>query len=279
MNTDYEKRMLRVIDYIFENADGDLSLDRLADVAAMSRFHWHRVFHAVTGETCAQAVRRIRLQRAACWLVQKDWPVAKVAKKAGYPNVQSFSRVFQTGFGMTPGAFRKQGKADLPLMQSTKGKRKVFTVEIRNTEDRRIVGMAHTGAYMEIGKAFEKVSAIATSRGLWPDVKSMMGLYYDDPNAVAEADLRSFAALEVSPDMALPDGLEEMSVTKGDVAVLVFKGSYSGLKTAYNYLYGEWLPNSGREMRDEPSYEVYLNSPIDTAPEELLTQICVPLKG
>jgi AraC family transcriptional regulator len=79
--------------------------------------------------------------------------------------------------------------------------------------------------------------------------------------------------------MTLPDGLEEMSVTKGDVAVLVFKGSYSGLKTAYNYLYGEWLPNSGREMRDEPSYEVYLNSPIDTAPEELLTQICVPLKG
>ena len=151
----------------------------------------------------------------------------------------------------------------------------MFTVEVRKAEARRIVGLAHKGAYPEIGQAFEKVSAIATSRGLWPNVKSMLGLYYDDP--VAEADLRSFAALEVSADMALPDGLEEMNVAKGDVAVLLFTGPYSGLKAAYDYLYGDWLPNSGREIRDAPSYEVYLNSPMDTAPEDLLTEICVPL--
>ena len=277
MSGDYEKRILRVINYIFENTDGDLSLDALADVAAMSRFHWHRVFHGITGETCAQAVRRIRLHRAACWLTQSDWPIAKVARKSGYPNVQSFSRVFQTSYGRGPGAFRKFGKPDLSPIKSLKENYKMFSVEIRKADARRIVGLAHKGAYLEIGQAFEKVSAIATSRGLWPNVKSMLGLYYDDPSAVAEADLRSFAALEVSADMALPDGLEEMNVAKGDVAVLLFTGPYSGLKAAYDYLYGDWLPNSGREMRDAPSYEVYLNSPMDTAPEDLLTEICVPL--
>ena len=71
----YEARMLRVIDYIHDNLDGDLSLDNLADVAAMSRFHWHRVFHAMTGETCAAAVRRVRLNRAAGWCIRIDrWP-------------------------------------------------------------------------------------------------------------------------------------------------------------------------------------------------------------
>lgn len=54
----YEERILRVQEYIYQNPSGDLSLDRLADVAAMSRFHWHRVYRAMTGETCAQAVRR-----------------------------------------------------------------------------------------------------------------------------------------------------------------------------------------------------------------------------
>nr|MCU0854535.1 AraC family transcriptional regulator [Paracoccaceae bacterium] len=49
----YEDRLLRVLDHIAENPAGDLSLDALADVAAMSRFHWHRVFHAMTGETAA----------------------------------------------------------------------------------------------------------------------------------------------------------------------------------------------------------------------------------
>ncbi len=55
----YEDRILRVLDYIHDNPAGDLSLDALADIAAMSRFHWHRVFRSVTGETLAQTVRRI----------------------------------------------------------------------------------------------------------------------------------------------------------------------------------------------------------------------------
>ena len=95
----YEKRMLRVLAYIHANPAGDLSLDTLADVAAMSRFHWHRVFQAMTGETCAQATRRIRLHRAACWLVQTDDTIAQVAKRCGYPSAQSFTRAFSEAFG------------------------------------------------------------------------------------------------------------------------------------------------------------------------------------
>ena len=47
----YEARLLRVIDDIHANPAGDLSLDALADVAALSRFRFHRVFRAMTGET------------------------------------------------------------------------------------------------------------------------------------------------------------------------------------------------------------------------------------
>ena len=76
MAASYEDRVLRVLAYIHDYPDGDLSLDALSEVAAMSRFHWHRVFRAITGETCAQAVRRIRLHRAASWLVMTEKPVA-----------------------------------------------------------------------------------------------------------------------------------------------------------------------------------------------------------
>ena len=72
----YEDRLRRVIRYIYDNPAGDLSLDTLADVAAFSRFHWHRVFLAMTGETCAEAVRRVRATRAAHWL--RDHPKAKL---------------------------------------------------------------------------------------------------------------------------------------------------------------------------------------------------------
>lgn len=65
----YENRIRRVLTHSHDHPDGDLSLDALADVAAMSRFHWHRLYHGMTGETCAQTVRRVRLHRGACWLV------------------------------------------------------------------------------------------------------------------------------------------------------------------------------------------------------------------
>ena len=98
----YDTRISRVIDYIYSNPSADLSLDCLADVAAMSRFHWHRVFSALTGESCAQIVRRVRMHRAAFWLVQTEWPLAKIAREVGYNNTQSFTRAFREVFDAKP---------------------------------------------------------------------------------------------------------------------------------------------------------------------------------
>ena len=50
------------------------------------------------------------------------------------------------------------------------------------------------------------------------------------------------------------------------------------MKAAYEWLYGEWLVPSGREVGDAPWFEEYLNSPRDTAPTELLTEIYLPLR-
>lgn len=77
MPPSYEHRVLRVLQYIRENPAGDLSLDALAEVGTTSRFHWHRVFPALTGETCAQAVRRIRLSLAANLLINRQATRAK----------------------------------------------------------------------------------------------------------------------------------------------------------------------------------------------------------
>ena len=61
----YQDRIERVRVQFPENLSGHVSLDALSLVAAMSRFHWHRVYSAMTGETLADAVRRARLNRPA----------------------------------------------------------------------------------------------------------------------------------------------------------------------------------------------------------------------
>ena len=278
MPASYHDRMLRVLDYIHENPAGDLSLDRLADVAAMSRFHWHRVFYGMTGETCAQAVRRVRLHRAACLLVQTDASVAYVAKTCGYDSVQAFSRGFRVAFGMSPSAFRVRGDLRSPLNSPEKGERPMFPVETTTTPALTLAALPHKGPYLEVGQAFEKLQQICTAQDLWPHVRGMTCVYYDDPNAIAAADLRSHAGVVIAVTSVIPEMLERVDLPVGRTAVMHYKGPYAGLKAAYDYLYGVWLPQSGEETRDAPPTEVYLNGPHDTAPDDLLTDICVPIR-
>lgn len=276
---DYEKRLLRVIDHIYANPAGDLSLDELADVAAMSRFHWHRVFHAMTGETAAEAVRRIRMHRATFWLVGSNLPLAEIARRVGYPSTRSFDRAFRDLRGVTPAAFRKAGREASPLNLRHKENKAMFDVSIRQEPPRHIFAVAHRGPYMHIAQAFEKLGALAQSRGLYAHARGMVGVYYDDPAAVPAKDLRSHAGLVVDPALPEVDGLDVIDLPGCETAVLRFRGHYSGLPAAYDYLYGQWLPHSGREAGDSPVTEVYLNTPMDTKTEDLLTEICVPLAG
>ena len=274
----YDARISRVIEYIYTNPSADLSLDCLADIAAMSRFHWHRVFSALTGESCAQIVRRVRMHRAAFWLVQTDWPLAKIARGVGYSNTQSFTRAFREVFDATPLEIRKAQAQHVLTLRRKEGDDDMYEMKVEDAPKRRLAAMAHVGPYHEVSKSYEKVSAIFTSRNLWQHARGMVGIYYDDPSTVPEAELRSHASVELADDLVVPNTLEEVFIEGGESAVLMMKGAYSGLQEAYTWLYGQWLPQSGRMPADQPSYEVYMNSPMDTAPADLLTQIYVPLQ-
>ena len=277
MAASYEDRILRVLAYIHDNPAGDLSLDRLADVAAMSRFHWHRVFKAMTGETCAQSVRRMRLHLGAARLVKSDLPVDAIAPAAGYPNPASFARAFTEAYGMSPAAFRKAGRLMPPSPQFRTGEYPMHPIVTRIEPARRLAVLAHNGPYEEIGRSFEAFGAICQARNLWPHLGPMIGLYLDSPETIPAADLRSFAGAEWRGG-DLPEGLEEQQLPGGRTAVLTFKGPYSGISPAYHTLFGNWLPQSGEEPADSPCFEIYLNNPREVPPEELLTEICLPLK-
>lgn len=118
---DHRTRIERVKTYVAENLAADLSLDRLSEVAAMSRFHWHRVFRAITGETVAELVRRERLNRAAVLVVMGTEPLATIASTCGYPNLDSFVRAFRAGFGLTPAEARWSGRLPSALLPPQNG--------------------------------------------------------------------------------------------------------------------------------------------------------------
>ncbi|WP_282078649.1 AraC family transcriptional regulator [Epibacterium ulvae] len=276
MTRSYEDRIQRVITYIHDHPDEDLSLDRLAAIAAMSRFHWHRVFRALTQETCAQMVRRIRMHRASIALVKGDDSIEAIARAVGYPNVASFTRRFSEAYGHSPAAFRAAGQLCAPQPYLRPGDYPMYSVEIREVPARILSVLPHVGPYNDIGLAFEKFYGLCASRNLWANIGVSIGVYVDSPETVPETELRSFAGAEWK-GQEVPEGTQRFDLVARRVAVLTYQGPYSGISAAYNSLFGNWLPVSGEEPADAPCYELYLNSPRDVSPEELLTEIHLPL--
>ena len=276
----YQRHLDAVTDYIYAHLDDDLSLETLAHVSGFSRYHWHRIYRAVRGETAAQAVRRLRLERAAAMLTETSWSIERIAWKAGFTGTEIFSRAFLRSYGTTPGRFRNDGRAassGSSMMSCGSGLTSPvredpgWAVRVETRCGYRLAVSEHRGSYMDIGRAFSRVKDRMGAGN------SMVAIYEDDPDAVPPADLRSAAGTVVDPGTKIPHDLTERMVPAGRYAIMRYIGPYSSMHAAYLWLYGQWLPSSGEEPRDHPIVEEYLTDPATTPPVHAVTDILLPL--
>src|SRR5581483_10865613 len=103
---DYLDRVRRVLRFVQEHLDDTLSAERLAAVACVSVYHFHRIFSGLVGESVGEYVRRMRLERAAGELRRTDLQVVDIALRAGYEAHEPFTRAFRGYFGVSPSLFR-----------------------------------------------------------------------------------------------------------------------------------------------------------------------------
>jgi AraC family transcriptional regulator len=153
-------------------------------------------------------------------------------------------------------------------------------VEIRALPEKRVATVAHRGPYDTIWKAFEQLGKI-TEAARWFETKPpvLVGIYYDDPMSMPPAELRSNAGVLVSKSLLLPPRLGEVRIAAGRYAVTTHIGPYQKLADVWARFMGEWLPASGEQFGQGATFELYLNTPLDTRPEDLKTELYVPLAG
>lgn len=278
----YRQRLTQVIEYIYQNLDGDLSVNALADVALMSPYHFHRIYHGLAQEPINATIRRLRLQHAAAELIKTAQPISRIAKNISYGSQEAFSRAFAQYFGETPLQYRKKRQADQPtapyiamLPSDSKEFTPMYDTEIMQLDAIDLIGYQHQGDYMNIGQVFEKLFIYGGTNDLLNESTRSIGLYYGDPQSMPKEELRSMACItgDVNDIPSSDDAPEGMQIPAGRYATLVFKGSYAELEKPYSWFFGEWLPQSGFEADDFPPFEEYLNDPKETPPNELLTRI------
>lgn len=101
-----DARLRRVVEYIHDNLAEDLTLNFMADLAAMSGYHFARAFKVATGKSPLQYVIAARIEMAQTLLKTTGLPVADICFRTGYNDVSRFGQHFKRAVGVTPAAFR-----------------------------------------------------------------------------------------------------------------------------------------------------------------------------
>ncbi len=129
-NQHYQIRVNRVLDYIAEHLDGELSLIRLSDIGCFSPFHFHRIFQGITGETLNTHVRRVRLERAAALLkASPEKRITDVALETGFAGTAEFSRAFKSHFGRTASSWDRRSPLEKSKICKAPDMLSFYTVE------------------------------------------------------------------------------------------------------------------------------------------------------
>src|SRR6187399_3572721 len=113
--SDYTKRIERVIAAVADSLEHDRDLPStatLASVANFSPFHFMRVYRALAGESLGTTVQRLRLARAAHLLAASAAPISEVSGRVGFETPQAFARAFRQHFGVAPSEARAENVAN-----------------------------------------------------------------------------------------------------------------------------------------------------------------------
>jgi len=297
---EYIRRINQVIDYVEQHIDMPVNLDDMAREACFSPFHFHRIFTLFVGETPNNFIRRIRVEKAASILIsQQDRAISDVAISCGFNSSSVFCRVFKEHFGTTANNYRISNKdyiSKIRQSDSNIGKSEnssasyisddninqwryiMKNIEVKQMPELNVVYCRHTGAFDQIGLAYEKLFKWSGPRGLlrFPETKTLT-VYHDDPKVTKIENVRQSACITVDEDVKTDGEIGKMNVSAGTYAVGRFEISVIEFEKAWNDMC-IWVADSGYQPDEGYPYELYHNDHTQHPEQKFILDICVPVK-
>lgn len=298
MYTLMEVRILEIInmvnnaiEYIELNLSEELSIDEIAKVAFTSRYHFQRMFHALTGFTVTEYIRNRRLTMAAEELISKDCKVIDVAYKYGYESSDAFTKAFQRLHGTTPSALRKgevkiksfpklsfqisiKGGSEMIYRIVEKGKFKVFGVDFLTTT-------VNDACYKEIPEFCDRIWEDGTHYKInellgYPRMHMLDGIHYDFQE---DGNRRFLMGWEVPNNKSIPKEYTMLDIEAHTWVVFEDKGKLPDkllVEDVWRRIYSEWFPSSAFEQVEGPCLEKHYWN--DDKYESYTCEVWIPVK-
>ncbi|WP_089138785.1 AraC family transcriptional regulator [Vibrio rumoiensis] len=283
--------MHKVCEYIYQNIDNTLTYEALSQVAHFSSFHFHRQFSAIFGMSTTTFIMKVRLKRAAYQLVfQPHKSITDIALDASFDYLESFSRAFKRHFNQSPSQFRRDptwpdwyeqfdSKVGIK-MKDINNHALLDEISVKNLETILVAVKEHSGSPSLLNNTIGQFIDWRKNTMHSPvDSSRTFGIVYNDPNNTPAEQFRFDVCGEVQQMVGQnPFGIVDKSIEGGRYACLRHIGPHYLMDDKIYFIFGQWLPQSGEELRDQPMFFEYKNVFPEVAEHELITDIYVPLK-
>ncbi len=260
------------------------SLDELAKVAAISPYHFHRVWRLMTGETVYESLQRVQMGHALTAMKDERTQVVEAAEAAGFASGQSFARSLKAFAGASASELRSDPTKMAAFaarvergLRTDADEARAMDVRIVELEPLKIVAMRNVGAYESLfngyGALFELVAAWAGPEA----VRGIHGVWLDDPATSPPEAFRFDCAFAVAHEGTPPAGARWEDAPVGPCLCMRHVGDYGKLLDAIDWLYGAAL-EAGLELRDAPLFTHYIDDPETTPEADCRTDIYLPIE-
>lgn len=276
---DYQRRINAAVNQVASNLDRNHTLEELAAHANFSKYHFHRLYRALCGESVAAMVLRLRLERAAGALVySKDRSITDLALTYGFSSGANFTKAFTKHFGCPPSAYRKKskiGKVTNPAKAYYDDVAAEVTIGVQ--PERQLAYVRSTGGYVanEIRAMHQQVQTWVVRNDCGATESASIGITWSDSLITDEERWRYDACVAVQSGTQGAGAIGIQTLRGGRTAqlgLLLGPQDNHDLSRYWDWLVRDWFMNSAHELGSQPSYERY-----ESTEQGLRVWLCLPL--
>ena len=276
----YQQSIDKVLIYVDAHLDETPDLDKLASLANLSKFHFHRIMKAYLNETLGSYINRVRLETAVKLLRYSSQPINEIAYRVGYQTPSAFTKGFKKMFGVSPSYIRKHKN---PIMEQKPNKLKSdfqLVETVKNIKDIHVIFQQSKGKVGDSStkKNWDTFFTYAQKHKMINWESKFYGINWDDPMITPDEKVRYDACISIPNGTKMKSKFSTKTIVGGKYLCFLYKGDYQNLGLVYNHIFKDWIIKRNYDLREDPIFEQYINNMETTSPEDLLTEIFIPIK-
>jgi len=291
---EYFRRINMALEFIEQQLDQNIRLEDVAAVSHFSPYHFHRIFHALVGETVNDYISRKRMEKGARMLMCKpDMNISAIALAGGFSSSANFAKAFKLYFGVSPSEFRnyqpqnpaetkdskngklysKYGKAfnpqdlysqfvtQLAVFEHDKLEELLMKIKVEEIQDKLVAYLSSPKGYEldSVHTTWDRVIRWAEANGIDNGVHNKFAICHDNPVITPEDKCRYDAAVVIGSDTIVQPPFKQSVIPGGKYAVVYYKDVGEKISNFMTELCSQWFPDSGYEPDDYPAIFNYLN--------------------